>query len=97
SKSESANKYAYTDSEILGNNFKPIWNIVDGTQAACGTCHGEIDDAGNLITAQPVGHFGPSVGTFTLDQCPVCHTATYNQDGSLNKLVHMNGEKNLEN
>ena len=96
-KNESENKYAYTNSEIVGNNFSPIWNKVDGTQAACGTCHGEIDESGNLITPQPVGHFGPSVGTFSLDQCPVCHTATFNEDGTLNKLVHMNGEKNLEN
>jgi Geobacter CxxxxCH...CXXCH motif (GSu_C4xC__C2xCH) len=94
-KEESENKHAYSDSLIVGNNFSPLWTTVDGTQAACGTCHGEIDDDGNLITPQPIGHFGQSSGSWTIDQCVFCHSSTYNEDGSLNKFTHMNGEKNL--
>ena len=32
--------FAYTADKMEGENFQPTWNKVDGTQAACGTCHG---------------------------------------------------------
>ena len=95
-KEGSENDYAYSDSLIVGNNYNPIWNIVDGTQASCGTCHGEIDAEGNLITPKPMGHFG----NFTIDLCVNCHSTTFNyynssDDFEFNTSNHINGEVNL--
>jgi predicted CxxxxCH...CXXCH cytochrome family protein len=70
---------------VKGNNFSPIWNVVDGTQAACGTCHGKDG------TPTPKGHSG----NYTETQCKNCHADTFNEDGSLNKFIHMNGEANI--
>ena len=78
--------------DIKGNNFAPIWNIVDGTQAACGTCHGRINEQGEITSPTPVGHFGD----FQAENCAQCHPSAFNEDGTLNKLVHINGEKNLQ-
>jgi predicted CxxxxCH...CXXCH cytochrome family protein len=50
----------------------PVWNKVDGTQAACGTCHG----------LPPAGSH-PAVGSATTG-CATCHPETVNADGSLN-------------
>jgi len=85
SKEESQNQWVYLDSVIVGNNSSPIWNIVDGTQAACGTCHGKDG------TPTPKGHFG----SYTEDHCKDCHPNTFNEDGSLNRYTHLDGEKNL--
>lgn len=83
-KSDSESQWAFTDSVIVGENFSPIWNIVDGTQAACGTCH----------LLPPTGHINagndPEAAT-----CRSCHSTAYNEDGSLNKFNHINGSKNL--
>ncbi len=35
-----------------GQNTEPIWTIVDGTQAACGTCHGLPPDAPHPPSSQ---------------------------------------------
>ena len=96
SKDESENSYAYSDAVIVGNNYSPVWNIVDGTQAACGTCHGELDEEGYLITPKPTGHFG----NFTIDMCNTCHSSTFNfynsaEDFELDVKNHINGEINL--
>lgn len=80
-KDSSANQWAYTDSLITGENFAPIWNIVDDTQAACGTCH----------MLPPNGHI--SAGTDPdAATCKGCHTAAFNEDGTLNKFTHIDGE-----
>lgn len=89
---DSENQYAYADSVIIGNNFSPIWNIVDDTQAACGTCHGRTNEQGEIISPTPQGHFGD----FPAENCVLCHTTAFNEDGTLNKSIHMNGEKNLK-
>jgi predicted CxxxxCH...CXXCH cytochrome family protein len=83
-----ANTYCHGNFDfngIMGNNFSPVWNIVDGTQGACGTCHGKDG------TPAPQGHFG----NFEADDCVTCHSTTFNEDGSLNKLTHINGEANF--
>ncbi len=38
-KDSSSNTFAYTDSVITGNNPSVIWNLADGTQLQCGSCH----------------------------------------------------------
>lgn len=96
-KDESENGFAYSDSVIVGNNFTPVWNIVDGSQGQCGTCHGEIDNDGNLVTPQPTGHFG----NFSIDMCVNCHSSTFNfynssDDFEINTSNHINGQVNLD-
>lgn len=77
---------------IYGNNFAPQWTLVDGSQAKCGTCHGEIDVEGNLVTPLPKGHSG----TFTLTQCWNCHPRVVDEEGNIiDKTLHINGEKDI--
>ncbi len=66
-----------------GSNTTPIWTRVDGTQAACGTCHG-------LPPPASTGH--PTV-TSGLAACVSCHPDTMNADGTVNVAggKHMNG------
>ena len=67
SRDSSDNKFAYTADFMTGNNFNPIWNKVDSTQAACGTCHGQWNDDGTvLLSIAPVGHL-------TVPTCNGCH------------------------
>lgn len=83
-----SNTYCHGNFEfgtVKGNNFSPVWNIVDGSQGACGTCHGKDG------TPTPIGHFG----NFSAENCVTCHPATFNEDGSLNKFNHINGEANI--
>ena len=79
-------KWAYTEDVISGENFSPKWTQVDGSQAACGTCH----------LLPPVGHFNsgndPEAKTCGLTNC---HTNAYNEDGSLNTFTHIDGKKTL--
>ena len=94
-----ANTYCHGNFDfdgIVGNNYNPVWNIVDGTEGACGTCHGVIDAEGNLETPLPSGHFG----NFTIDNCFTCHSTAFeyynsSDDFEFNKSNHINGEKNL--
>jgi len=77
---------------IYGNNFAPKWNVVDGSQAKCGTCHGEIDADGALVTPLPNGH----PGEFTLTQCWNCHYRVVNAEGDIiDKTLHINGERDV--
>jgi len=86
-KSASANQWGYSENYIVGNNYSPIWNSTTGTEASCGTCHGEIDGDGNLITPQPKGHFG----SFTLSDCANCHGTVVNSSGEIiDKDKHIN-------
>jgi len=90
-KSSSSNQWAYAEDYIVGNNFTPVWNSTTGKEAACGTCHGEIDENGDLITPQPKGHFG----TFVITDCVNCHSSVVNSDGEIiDKLKHINKEIN---
>ena len=40
-----SNTFCHGASSSGGTNTTPVWNVVDGTQAACGTCHGNPPDA----------------------------------------------------
>ncbi|MBU1097402.1 MAG: hypothetical protein KKB34_13040 [Bacteroidetes bacterium] len=94
SKAESTNKWAYTADQMTGGNFSPQWNKVDGTQAACGTCHGSIDASGTLISALPNGH----TGTFKITDCVLCHPAVVDKAGKIiDPVKHINGMANLTN
>ncbi len=66
-----------------GTNHQPIWTNVDGTQAACGTCHG---------LPPPVSQGHPSV-TGGLAACAACHPGTVKSDGTIDVAggKHVNG------
>ncbi len=51
-----------------GTNTAPVWTVVDGSQRACGTCHG----------APPPSHAAASI------RCAVCHPGTVKSDGTIN-------------
>ena len=90
-KSETTNQFAYTDSVMVGNNYSPKWNKVDGTQAACGTCHGQYDTSNNLLSVAPVGHT-----PFPLNSCVNCHPGVVDASGNIiDKLKHINGSRNV--
>ncbi len=76
--SEGLKNFIYTSDKITGNNFSPVWNKVDETQDACGTCHG----------LPPTGH-----RSFALNQCADCHTGVVNDKGEIiDNTRHMNGQ-----
>jgi predicted CxxxxCH...CXXCH cytochrome family protein len=63
-----------------GSNSEPLWTKVDGTQDACGTCHGNPPPAPHAQSPQ----------------CGMCHTDTANLDGTLkNRALHINGQVEL--
>lgn len=64
-----------------GANTRPRWTVVDGTQAACGTCHG----------APPGGAHPPNAN------CSLCHGAVIGADGGfVNPALHVNGQLELQ-
>lgn len=83
SKSSSKYSFIYTSDKIVGNNFSPKWNKVDGTQAACGTCHG----------LPPTGHQAQN-----LNQCSTCHSGVVDNTGKIiDPTKHLNGKINVFN
>lgn len=82
-KDSSSNQFAYTGDKMIGNKRSMVWNLVDGSQALCGSCH-------NL---PPEGHIAA-----TLDACGGCHSGIVDTEGNIvDSLIHkhINGEKNV--
>lgn len=80
----SSNQFAYEDSLIVGNDTTVVWNQVDGTQAACGTCHG----------LPPTGHTGDYDKTGCASAS--CHNSVVDDEGNIiDKMKHINGEANV--
>jgi predicted CxxxxCH...CXXCH cytochrome family protein len=81
SKSTSNYSFAYTSDQMTGNNFSPDWKKVDGTQDACGTCHG----------LPPTGHMASE-----LKACTTCHQGVIDATGKIiDKTKHINGQINV--
>ena len=75
------NQFAYTADKMVGNNFSPVWNKVDGSQAKCGTCHG----------LPPTGHIQTPITA-----CYLCHEGVVDRDGNIiDKDKHINGYKTV--
>jgi len=75
-------KFAFEDGadRMTGNNSSVVWNIVDGSQAPCGSCH-------NL---PPVGHVEANI-----TGCGTCHSGIFDRDGNIVDSLsykHINGE-----
>lgn len=81
-KKENSNyQFGYVDDKIIGNNYQPIWNKVDGTQGACGTCHG----------LPPKGHLEVEPKS-----CGTCHVGVVDKYGKIiDKSKHINGKIDL--
>ncbi len=73
------NQFAYASDKIVGNNFSPVWNKVDGSQDSCGTCHG----------LPPTGHiYAP------ITACFLCHQGVVDENGKIiDQNKHINGYK----
>lgn len=81
SKSTSKYQFAYSADKMKGANFEPQWNKVDGTQGACGTCHG----------LPPTGHTSS-----LLTSCANCHTGIVDKTGKIIDITkHNNGKRNV--
>lgn len=92
-KSASSFPFVYTADKMEGNKYSPLWTKVDGTQAKCGTCHGELDANGDLVTAVPKGHVASAI-----TGCVNCHTGIIDNQGNITeagKSKHINGQKNV--
>ena len=64
-----------------GSNRAPLWTTVDGTQAACGTCHG-----------LPPGGAHPAVGAPVPQACGMCHPAVVSLAGAfVGPALHVDG------
>ena len=73
-----ANTYCHGATLDGGNNKTPQWTRVDGSQDACGTCHGNPPPAPHVAN----------------NQCQRCHAATMAGPGVINVAggAHMNGQ-----
>ncbi|MBT8377957.1 MAG: hypothetical protein KJN64_01865 [Ignavibacteria bacterium] len=79
----SANQFAYNSDRMIGNNQSVVWNVVDGTQAGCGSCH-------NL---PPDGHSNAQISA-----CGGCHSGIVDVNGEIVdslRYKHINGEINV--
>lgn len=80
-KDSSSYSFAYTAPTMVGNNASVKWNQVDGSQAACGTCHG----------LPPTGHVPAALNT-----CVNCHAGVVDNQGNIiDQTKHINGVKNV--
>jgi predicted CxxxxCH...CXXCH cytochrome family protein len=72
-----ASNYCHGATLTGGSNTEPIWTVVDGSQDACGTCHG---------APPPAPH--PNV-----HECQMCHPDTVTADGQIDLVSgkHING------
>jgi predicted CxxxxCH...CXXCH cytochrome family protein len=78
SKATSQYPFAYEEEKMVGNNYSPLWNKVDGTEAKCGTCHG----------LPPKGHIAS-----TLRSCSTCHVGVVDRNGKIiDPSKHIDGK-----
>ena len=72
------NVYCHGATQSGGSNTEPSWTTVDGSQAACGTCHGHPPPS-------------PHPGT---DSCSMCHSETVKPSGEIDVEggKHIDGE-----
>lgn len=92
-KEDSPYKFAYTADVMLGNNSKPIWNVVDGTYLKCNSCHGKSE-----YDPSPVGHIASSLNDLSNNPCANCHPIVVDYSGKIIDInKHINGKINVFN
>jgi len=67
-----ADTYCHGSFGSRGEPYEPIWNLVDGSQAACGNCHG---------TPPENSHVQPNPGPMDGSVCSNCHFGTVGPPG----------------
>lgn len=89
------NTYCHGNFKNGNPTFSPVWNNATGTQAACGTCHGDVNKPTLAERALPkiaaLGGTHPNV-LF----CSLCHTEVVDSDlNIIDKSRHISGKLNL--
>jgi predicted CxxxxCH...CXXCH cytochrome family protein len=81
--------YCHGATTTGGSNTQPTWTKVDGTQAACGTCHGNPPTSGSHVQHASLQWYGIS--------CGVCHPTgyAYGSVGAAAVPVHVNAVVNM--
>lgn len=80
-KAASQYQFIYSADKMAGLNKQVTWTQVDGTQTACGSCHG----------LPPEGHV-----TYALNTCTICHQGVVDSKGKIiDASKHMNGKVNV--
>jgi len=86
SNASSVSQQQYTADKMVGNKRAPQWNLVDGNEAKCSSCHGKND-----VDPSPIGHI-----PYTIDQCVWCHGNVVDASGTIiDKTKHINGKVNV--
>jgi predicted CxxxxCH...CXXCH cytochrome family protein len=72
-----------------GTLTRPVWTVVNGTQAACGTCHAS--------PPSDTSHYLHASGKVLLIACAFCHPPGYTADAVNREAapLHVNGVKNM--
>jgi predicted CxxxxCH...CXXCH cytochrome family protein len=81
--------YCHGATLTAGTLTQPVWTQVDGTQARCGTCHGDPPSSGAHIQHASPLWYGIS--------CGVCHPTGYaiGVVGAAVVPLHVNGQVNM--
>ncbi len=86
SDASSTSQNQYTADKMVGNKRAPQWNLIDGSETKCFSCHGKSD-----ADPSPIGHV-----SYTIDQCVWCHSTVVNASGTIiDKTKHINGKINV--
>ncbi|MBI4549180.1 MAG: CxxxxCH/CxxCH domain-containing protein [Ignavibacteriae bacterium] len=90
-----SNTYCHGNFKNGNTSFAPVWNDATGTQAACGTCHGDTSRATLAERARP--KTAAEGGTHpSSTACSACHGDVVNASLSfVNKSKHINGKLNV--
>jgi predicted CxxxxCH...CXXCH cytochrome family protein len=81
SKATSQYGFVYSADKMSGLKKQVTWTQIDGTQTACGSCHG----------LPPTGHVAYAINT-----CVVCHQGVIDNKGNItNTSLHINGKVNV--
>lgn len=71
-----------------GNNFSPKWNVLDGSQDSCGSCHG-------LPPHGAINGIVPFYQDQTAQNCFLCHAPMMGHDGIQDSSLHVDGKLEL--
>jgi predicted CxxxxCH...CXXCH cytochrome family protein len=98
-----SNAYCHGNFKNGNQSVSPTWNDTTGTQAACGTCHGDVNQSDPLLRAMPKstaqGGTHPDLSSVRV-ACAVCHgdvvAGTENELARIiNPAKHVNGKLNV--
>jgi predicted CxxxxCH...CXXCH cytochrome family protein len=86
------NTYCHGDFKNGNRTNAPLWNDITGTQAACGTCHGDITQSDPALRARPKS--SANGGTHPQSTaCFACHRDVIDRNlNFIDKSKHINGK-----